>query len=74
MSMSSRIGATPTSPNPPPGEVVLATTLTVRHGDDSVPDGDHRWFYTLRCEPNDASRLSQAAPARELAISLSGAR
>ena len=45
---------------PGPGEVVLAGTLAVRHGDASVPDGDHRWFYTLRRQPNGACRLSQA--------------
>jgi hypothetical protein len=39
-----------------------------------VPDRDHRWFYTLRRQPNGAWRLSQAGSGREPAISLSGAR
>ncbi|HEU4329558.1 MAG TPA: hypothetical protein VFR40_00480 [Lapillicoccus sp.] len=45
---------------PSPDEVVLADTLTVRGGDQSLPDGDHLWFYTLKQQPNGAWRISAA--------------
>ena len=45
---------------PSPGEVVLADTLTVRGGDQSLGDGDHLWFYTLRQQPDGAWRISAA--------------
>jgi hypothetical protein len=41
-------------------EVVLAATLTIKGGDQSVQDGDHLWFYTLRRQPTGAWRLSAA--------------
>jgi hypothetical protein len=45
---------------PSPNEVVLAETLTIKDGDQSLPDGDHEWFYTLRRQPSGAWRLSAA--------------
>lgn len=45
---------------PSPDEVVLAETLTIKDGDESLPDGDHEWFYTLRRQPSGAWRLSAA--------------
>jgi len=45
---------------PSPDEVVLADTLTVRGGDQSLSDGDHLWFYTLRQQPDGAWRISAA--------------
>ncbi len=39
-------------------EVVFATTLTVKHGDASMPDGDHTWFYSLTRQDDGAWRLS----------------
>ena len=41
-------------------EVVLAATLTIKGGDQSLQDGDHLWFYTLRRQPTGAWRLSAA--------------
>ena len=43
---------------PSPDEVVLAATLTIKGGDQSLQDGDHLWFYTLRRQPTGAWRLS----------------
>lgn len=43
-----------------PDEVVLAETLTIKGGDESLPDGAHEWFYTLRRQPSGAWRLSTA--------------
>jgi hypothetical protein len=43
---------------PEADEVVLADTLTVRGGDQNLPDGDHLWYYTLRQQPNGAWRIS----------------
>jgi hypothetical protein len=45
---------------PGPDEVVLAETLTIKDGGQSLPDGDHEWFYTLRRQPSGAWRLSAA--------------
>ena len=45
---------------PTPDEVVLAERLTIKDGDQSLPDGDHQWFYTLRRQPSGAWRLSAA--------------
>lgn len=41
-----------------PDQVVLAATLTIKNGDQSLQDGDHLWFYTLRRQPTGAWRLS----------------
>ena len=43
---------------PSADQVVLATTLTIKGGDQSLQDGDHLWFYTLRRQPTGAWRLS----------------
>ena len=45
---------------PAADQVVLADTLTVRGGDQSLPDGDHLLFFTLRQQPNGAWRISAA--------------
>ena len=37
---------------------MLAATLTIKGGDESLQDGDHLWFYTLRRQPTGAWRLS----------------
>ncbi len=39
-------------------QVELAATLTIKGGDQSLQDGDHLWFYTLRRQPTGAWRLS----------------
>ena len=46
--------------HPSADRVVLAATLTLKGGDDSLRDGDHLWFYTLRRQPSGAWRLSAA--------------
>jgi hypothetical protein len=38
--------------------VVLADTLIVTGGEQSLPDGDHLWFCTLRQQPGGAWRIS----------------
>jgi hypothetical protein len=43
---------------PSADQVVLAATLTTKGGDQSLQDGDHLWFYTLRRQPTGAWRLS----------------
>ena len=43
---------------PSADQVELATTLTIKGGDQSLQDGDHLWFYTLRRQPTGAWRLS----------------
>ena len=43
-----------------PGRGRLAETLTIKDGDQSLPDGDHEWFHTLRRQPSGAWRLSAA--------------
>ncbi len=45
---------------PSADKVVLAETLTIKDGGQSLPDGDHEWFYTLRRQPSGAWRLSAA--------------
>lgn len=42
---------------PEEGEVAYSTVLTVRHGDASMPDGDHVWFYVLRQQVDGEWRL-----------------
>ena len=43
---------------PSADQVELAATLTIKGGDQSLQDGDHLWFYTLRRQPTGAWRLS----------------
>lgn len=43
---------------PREGEVVFATTITVAGGDQSMPDGDHIWFYDLQRQDNGAWRIT----------------
>jgi hypothetical protein len=39
------------------GEVIFSTVLTTDGGDDSMPDGDHIWFYSLKRQPAGMWRL-----------------
>jgi hypothetical protein len=50
------VNATPATPNS--GEVVFATTVTTKGGDETLRDGDHTWFYTLQRQPNGSWRLT----------------
>lgn len=43
---------------PRDGEVVFATTITVVGGDQSMPDGDHIWFYDLQRQANGTWRIT----------------
>ena len=38
-------------------EVVYSTTLTTKGGDETVPDGEHIWFYSLDKQPDGSWRL-----------------
>ena len=46
----------PATPND--HEVVYATTLTTKGGDETVPDGQHIWFYSLDRQPDGSWRLA----------------
>lgn len=46
---------TPAAPRD--GEVIFSITLTIGSGDDSLPAGDHTWFYSLDRRPDGAWRL-----------------
>ena len=46
-----------THAEPGDGEVIFSTVLTADGGDDSMPDGDHIWFYTLKRQPAGMWRL-----------------
>lgn len=46
--------------HPTADETQLAEILTVARGDESMPDGERYWFYTLRKQPNGAWQLSSA--------------
>lgn len=47
----------------PANDLVFATTIRVTGGDQSMPDGDHTWFYTLKRQPNGAWRLTGGGSA-----------
>ena len=46
-----------TPAEPGDGEVIFSTVLTTEGGDDSMPDGDHIWFYSLKRQPAGTWRL-----------------
>jgi hypothetical protein len=48
---------TPGLAEPNPDERIYSTQLTTEGGDDSLPDGQHTWFYSLKKQANGSWRL-----------------
>ena len=59
---------------PSPTRSCSPPQLTIKDGDQSLPDGDHLWFSTLRRQPTVRGGSARVGPDPEPPISLSGAR